>query len=173
MESFNCSGVNTLLMMAGIAIATKKLHADRIVIGINPRAIDYYRAILQFAPMGQKKAHAQLVAPVAGMELNLHALRPFLARAYTQAMASGFLPVEHFLGELPDCISLPEGSHQELVRWKLSREVFREVFMQHSNHLETLDASTRQYLELQRTPRTIGQVLRPDVKNLRLLASSR
>jgi hypothetical protein len=154
-------GVMNLLSMAAFTLATSKLEASHVVIGVNPRAFDHFRATYQFAHLGQAKRHAQLVAPVVGLVTDLGTLQAFLRRVYPTPLATGTQVADHFFGAALPCIDLPAGAHGELARWKLSREVFREVFLRRSNHLETLDARTQEYLERARTPTTLGRLAFP------------
>lgn len=160
------SGVNNLMIMAAFTLATRPLAADRVVIGVNPGATDHFRACYHFDLLGGAKTHAALVAPVTGLVTNLHTLKAFLRSAYPMPLSNGALPVEHFFGEPLSCITLPEGTHEELVRRKLSREVFQELFLRRTDRIATLDATTRDYLELLRTPGTFGSVPASSLKSL-------
>lgn len=155
-ERYRNQGVANLLNMAAFTIASQKLNADRIVLGVNPVAVDYYRAMYNAAPFGGPKGHAQLSAPVAGLTIDREGGYEFLCRAYPRRMPTGYLAADHFFGAPLPCIEMPEGSHAELTRWKLSREVFQELFLRRSNRIETLDENTREHLGHMRSPHTVS-----------------
>lgn len=162
-ERCRSRGVTNLINMAAFTIAARKLQATHAVCGVHPKAIAHHRAAYNFTTLGGTKDHAKLVAPVVGLITDLGRLHRFLARAYPEALPTGSLAADHFFGERLDCIDLPEGSHEQLVRWKLSREVFQEIFQNRSDRLATLDLKTREYLQQLRTPTTIGACTRADL----------
>ena len=58
-------------------------------------------------------------------------------------MASGMYPYQHFFGEPTACIQIPHLPDREaLSRWKLPREVFRDMFVRRTNKLAEIDTRT-------------------------------
>jgi hypothetical protein len=155
------SGVSNLLNMAAVTIATQRLQATHLVAGVHPTAIEFYRAAYHFEQLGPAKGHANLEAPVAGMVSDLAVFHRFLEKAFPTPLPTGSLAADHFFGVPLPCIELPPGDHVELLRWKLSREVFQELFNRRTNHLATLDEKTRRYLEQFRSPTTLHDYQRP------------
>lgn len=151
------SGVTTLMNMAALTIASQTLRASRVVIGVNPGAVAHHRATYAFRLLGESKNHAQLVAPVRGMVMDLDALEGFLRKKFTKPLRDGTPFAAACFGATLSCIDLPRGSHRELIRWKLSREVFQELFLRRSDRLESLDERTQRHLEAFRTPRTMSK----------------
>lgn len=140
-------GVSTLLNIAAHWFTTHHLKASHCVIGINPKAAPLYRALFGFRPLASCRTHADLNAPVIGMVQELAAGNRFIARHLRGYMESGFRLCEHFTSEPLDCIEMPPlADTTELARWKLSREVFRQLFIDESSRLATLDSRTRHHL---------------------------
>lgn len=149
-------GVTALMNMAAIQIATRIHDATHLVAGVNPEAIGHYQVVYGFDRLlGAQKAHAQLRAPVVGMACDLAKAELHFRKYFDRPLENGTRIVDAFLHCPPDCIDLPKGSPAELIRWKLSREVFQELFVRRTNRVETLDARTRRHLELLRSPLTI------------------
>lgn len=150
------SGVSTLLSMAAHALATNHLGATHVVMGVHPKAAPIYRAVYDFAPLGPPRAHATLEAPVQGMVQDLATVEAFFQRHFPGKTALGRPLCRHyFVDGLPPCITLPpEGDLEQLARWKMPREVFRELFVDSSDRLETLDEETRKQLDHWRSPKT-------------------
>ena len=151
-------GVTTLLNMAANWWSHKILHANRLVMGINPAASDVYAALFLFEPLGPPRHHAELTAPVQGFTVSVadayrHSDRHFRAR-----MSNG-TPVNQVFHDLSlPCFSgIPrEIAEQDLARWKLPRKVFKELFIKQSDRLDSLDPDVRYYLSQWRTPRTLS-----------------
>ncbi len=154
-QSFKGGGVTNLLTMATFHWAINILHATDLVIGINPAAEAWYRAVYNFELLGSSKTHASLSAPVLGMHCRLDELVDFLNAKHKKPLASGILFGHHIANQMPDCIAIPQQvSPQDLVRWKLSREVFRDIFISKSDHIKNLDDRTRAYLSRWRSEAT-------------------
>ncbi|HKQ29873.1 MAG TPA: GNAT family N-acetyltransferase [Burkholderiales bacterium] len=102
------SGVNALLTMASLWAVQHVGAASHCVIGVHPRAIDYYRALYGFRQFGEPRGHCKLRAPVAGLVLEVDRLEEHLRRAHPRPMASGRYVHEHTCRELPACIVAPE-----------------------------------------------------------------
>lgn len=163
------TGVTTLMNIAAIRIAREYDRATHIVMGVHPKAAPVYRALWGFQPLGTTKTHANLKAPVASMVLELATLEAFLRRVHTQPMKSGWLPADHFFGARLPCIHLPPDgmSGDDLVRWQLPREVFRELFLRRSQLLEKLPEPTRKYLETRRSKQTLRRLTAVGMNALR------
>ncbi|MBW2735346.1 MAG: hypothetical protein JRH20_23425 [Deltaproteobacteria bacterium] len=156
LQPYQGSGVPTLMNMAAWWLAHNILGAERVVIGVNPRAVSWYRATMAFLPFGPLREHADLAAPVVGLSHDLFTFRSFCQKHFSQQLSSGLCAVEHFFDTLPDQVEAPPvASLEELNRWKLPREVFRELFVEQTAHLDDLDAQTRAHLAECRSPRTL------------------
>lgn len=151
------SGVSTLLNMTAIRLARETLAASHVVMGIHPKATPVYRALWGFTPMGRAQEHANLRAPVASMVLALEGLETHLESHYRRPMATGHNVADHFFGTPFPGVELPPShlSAESLERWKLPREVFRDLFVRHSNRLATLPEKTREVLARERSPETL------------------
>lgn len=151
------TGVTALLNMAAHWFSHETLGATHCVCGIHPKTSPFYSALYAFEPLGAARPHAELSAPVLGMVHRLDEVRDHLRRHFRKPMATGLSPAEHFTEHLPPCIHMPPVAHlRSLARWKLSREVFRELFIDRSDRLQTLDDRTREHLEGWRSLRTMG-----------------
>jgi len=151
------TGVTTLLNIAAHTFAWVVLEATHCVMGIHPRAAPFYDAVYNFAALGAPRPHAELDAPVQGMVHELAGIRHHMRRHFRRPMATGLTPGEHFTEQLPPNIRMPEGeSLAQLARWKLPRAVFRELFIEQSDRLDSLDERTRQQLEGWRSLRTLN-----------------
>lgn len=154
------SGLNNLLSMAAVYVAHNIQKATHIVMGINPKAASFYRAVYGFQKLGGKKGHNELIAPVLAMQVNLCHLRSHLKRHFKKPLSSKFFPHEHFFDSLPLCIDIPAiASREELVRWKLSREVFQELFMVRTDRLQTLSEEAKRYIGHIRSENTLMGLL--------------
>jgi hypothetical protein len=149
------AGVTTLLAMAANAFSLEVLKATHVVMGVHPKVAPLYRAIYDFSPLGKARSHAALEAPVQGMVQELETLEAFLRRHFCRLSEEGVPFYRHYFDALPRCVQLPPtGDIEQLARWKLSRPVFRELFVKHTDRLETLDRVTRAQLDRWRSPRT-------------------
>lgn len=152
------TGVTTLLNMAAHWFSNETLGATHCVCGIHPKTAPFYSALYAFEPLGAPRPHAELSAPVLGMVHRLDEVRCHLRRRFRKPMITGLSPAEHFTEHLPNCIHMPPVANlRSLARWKLSREVFRELFIDRSDRLHTLDPRTREHLEGWRSLRTVGR----------------
>jgi hypothetical protein len=159
------TGVSTLLSMAAVWLSRNVLAASDVVIGINPAAIAFYHGLYGFEPIGKERAHAELVAPVQGMVSPVARMIETLALE-PEPMKDGLCVHEHYAYRLPECVTIEavehgDGSSPRVVRdgsdwarWKMSRDVFRELFVRRSDRLRTLDNTTRRHLESSRTKNT-------------------
>jgi hypothetical protein len=158
------TGVTTLLNIAAHWFSWEVLRASHCVMGIHPKAAPFYDAVYDFVVLGAPRPHAELAAPVQGMVHELAGLRRHLVRHFRRPMATGLTPGEHFTVQLPPNIHMPEGeSLGQLARWKLPREVFRELFIEQSDRLDSLDQRTREQLEGWRSLHTLNHKLRRPV----------
>lgn len=108
------AGVSDLLYIAANVVTSSTLSATHVVIGVNPRATPFYRAIFNFRELAKTKQHATLRAPVVGLVQDLSRLEAFLRHHYTRPMASGRVPAEHFFGAPLACINLHRRGAQTL-----------------------------------------------------------
>lgn len=152
------SGVTQLLSMAAYNFAYNHRGATHTVVGINPRAAPFYRAMFQFTELGSSHEHTALRAPVVGLVQDMNRAQGFVRSKFPKRMATGKTPFEHFMHEPPPCIQMPpQGmSQQQLARWKLPREVFQELFLHKTDRVHGLDPLTLEYLQHQRTRDTLG-----------------
>ncbi|MBW2730837.1 MAG: hypothetical protein JRH20_00505 [Deltaproteobacteria bacterium] len=148
--------VSTLLSMAAVWLSRNVLDASHIVIGVNPRAIPFYRGLYGFAAMGASQHHTDLDAPVQGMMCPTSHFVDCLKRYFRRPTASGVQLHELFAETLPPCVAIDAlGDGEDWARWKMPREVFQELFMCRSNRLRTLDPQARAYLQTVRSPSTL------------------
>ena len=149
-------GVTTLLNIAAFHWSINILGATDCVIGINPKACVWHRAIYGFEMLGAVSQHSNLLAPVQGMLVSFDTSIAHLRRKITRPLSSGLPLVEHIMRKLPDCVHVPTNvDHRDLTRWKLSREVFQELFVKQTDRLCTLDNRTRSYLQRCRSEKTL------------------
>ncbi len=151
------TGVTQLLSIAAYNLAFNHLGATHTVIGVHPRAGAFYRAMFDFHELGEAQPHSELTAPVVGLVQDMAKAQPFVRRKFKKRMASGKLPIEHFLGAPPRCVELPPlgMSGEELKRWKLPRTVFQELFLRKYDRLGELGADALAMLGEQRTGDTL------------------
>jgi hypothetical protein len=154
-------GVPQLLNVAAYRFARERLGATHTVIGVHPRAYPYYRALYGFEHLGAVQSHASLASPVIALVQDMVAYPQFVRSKYRKRQREVWM--EHFFGKLPSFLALPP-EHlpaSELVRWKLPRQVFREIFVDRSDRLATLSDTTRDYLGKHRSRKTLvaGQLL--------------
>ena len=150
------SGVTVLLNMAAVYWSVNMLGATDIVMGVNPKAAPFYRAVYAFRPLGGKKDHATLVAPVIGMTANFANAGDQSRKRHRTPLSSGLTMAQHSYEKLPECIEIPASiPKSELARWKLPRAVFQELFIDKSDRLDTLDPVTLRYLKKWRSDQTL------------------
>jgi len=150
------SGVTNLLNAAAHWWSRHALGASHCIIGVNPKAVPWYRAVYRFRVMGEPRHHAELAAPVQGMAQDLEEVEDFLERRFREPLANS-VPVglAYKTLELP-CVDLPRDTvGKDLTRWKLPRAVFRDLFVKKSDIIDSLDPAVRTYLEMWRSPRTL------------------
>lgn len=153
------TGVSTLLSLAANWFSLSFLRATDVVMGVNPKAVALYRAIFNFEPLGEPRHHAELETPVQGMVQDLTTIETWFRRHHRYRTSAGMALHEHFFDELPACITMPPVADlQSLARWKLSRPVFRRIFIEASDRIQTLDPRTRSQLQRWRSPRTTDDV---------------
>jgi len=156
MERYRHQGVSNLLYMAACSVSTRMLHASHVVIGINPKAVPFYRAVHGFNMLGKAKPHATLAAPVAGMVMEVTQVRAFLRRHYRRPMADGLLPAEHFFGAPLDCIKLPYSLPEaDRARWKMPRQVFQALASRRSDVVAAMNPAAVGHLLQSRSRMTL------------------
>lgn len=157
------SGVAQMLCLAASRIALHEQNAsglpnaDRIVIGVHPKVGDFYRAVWGFQCLGTAKAHSELKAPVLGLSVHGRELHQHVERHFPKPMYTGVRPADHvFDGPPVPGLELPGPLSDDpaLVRWKMSREVFRELFFEQSDRISTLSDATRRYVLQRRSRQT-------------------
>ncbi len=150
-------GVSQLLAMTGFNWSVTKLRATDMVIGVNPKAINYFRALYGFRPFARIQQHANLHAPVVGLHVAFSDVVRHAKRHLAKPCADGIPLAEYLCGKLPSCVQIPEDiPPHEMARWKLSRPVFQELFLHKSDRLANLDKETRAYLAQWRSQETLG-----------------
>ncbi len=150
-----------LLGMAAARLGFRVHDSSHEVIGIHPKAAPFYRALFHFHALGAARSHAELTAaPVIGMVHERDATRAHMIRHYRRPMdkANGIMPVEYsFAPTTPRGLYLPEDiPAEEWPRFKMSRDVFRQIFVERSNRVIELSQRTSSHLRSQRTEETIG-----------------
>ncbi len=156
------SGVARLLEMAASHWSIRVLGATHCVLGANPKALPLYRAIYGFEPFSPVRTYHDLDAPVQGLLLDFARARVHLERHYPKPLSSGRTFAEHVVeGPLPDCVQVPGSvALEDQVRWKLSREVFQELFIAKSDRLYSIDPKTLEQLKRWRTDATLRRPVR-------------
>ncbi|MBW2527188.1 MAG: hypothetical protein JRI23_23605 [Deltaproteobacteria bacterium] len=150
------TGVPVLLAMAANCWAHAR-GGDQLVIGVHPRAAAYYRALYAFSLMGQPQRHQKLAAPVCGLTVPIERSIDHLRRTAAGLSAEGIPTWRHFVDCPPSCVDLTLRQPADPAgRDRLPREVFRTLFIQDTDRLETLDANTRDYLASVRSEATLG-----------------
>lgn len=150
------TGVTTLLNAAANFWVSKVLGVSHVVVGVNPSAAPWYRALFAFRQMGKAKAHAELSAPVVGLVQDLEEVLAYFRKHFTRRMSHGVPVCEAFDQLILPGVTLPRSLELcQQVRWKMSRQVFQELFGDEHARLERLDLKTRAYLEEWRTPETL------------------
>jgi hypothetical protein len=151
------TGVTTLLFMAAQWATRHVFGATHVCIGVNPKAAPMYNALFAFDPLGPARDHAELTAPVLGLVHDANAIPAFFEKHHNKRrFACGHTVYEHFIQRLPRSIDLPSDLLANGPQaWKLPREAFQEIFMRRTDRIERLDASTRAYLERQRSDDTL------------------
>jgi hypothetical protein len=136
------------------------LGASRIVIGVHPQAERFFQAVWGFEPLGEAKGHAELSAPVLGMHVHHATMLEHLRRYFPQPLYTGATPAEHIQGGPPvPGLELPGiCDRRVLTRWKMPRDVFRTLFVDRENHVDSLAPPARDHLERNRSDQTLGRI---------------
>ncbi len=150
------SGLMPLLGMAAARVGFRIHGSSHNVIGIHPKASDFYRAIWNFHPLGAVRQHTELEAPVIGLAHERSAVQTHFSRHHRGTR--GLVPLKYTFGaQLPNGLELPEEIAAEAwPRFKMPREVFRTIFVEQSNRLSELSPATMQHLRSQRSEETMG-----------------
>ena len=123
------------------------LGATHVVIGINPSVESYYRAVWGFGRLGAPRHHAELYAPVVGMQVRREGLAErFFARRYSRRRIDG-RPVASLME--------PWSCFDDAMGHRLSRRAFRRLFAERSDALYALEPEALRYLATQRSPETL------------------
>jgi len=150
------TGVSALMNMAASRLAFGLSDATCLVMGVAPRAEPVYRALFGFRPLGPPRHHAELETHTQGLKVRWSDGERHLRRYFDRPMADGEPVARRFLEEPPVCVEMPPPEClPHLTRWKLSREVFQEVFVRESGRIDSLDPATRAYLAEMRTAATL------------------
>lgn len=157
------SGLTPLLGMAAGRFGFRVLKSTHQVIGVHPKAAAYYRAIWNFHPLGEPRHHAELHAPVVGLIHERSAVQAHMSRYHRRPIHGETLPVDYFFDpRVPSGLYMPEDvPADQWPRFKMSREVFRDLFVDSSNRLTDLSSRTFGHLRLQRSEETVGAKDRP------------
>lgn len=128
------------------------------MIGVHPRAETLYRSLWDAHSIGAARKHADLGAPVLGMAHERSSVERHMARCYRRPLQMGVSVVDYVFGQhVPQGLYLPEDvSTDDWSRFKMPREVFRELFIDRSYHLAELSTQTFRHLSSQRTEQTVG-----------------
>lgn len=155
------SGVLLLLQMASAWFTRNVIKGTHIVCGVNPRGVPFHREVFGFHAIGTTHDHAGLRAPVQGLAAEVAQLQAHTRHHFRRPLASGGLFHEHLFETLPECIEAPPADNlEQLIRWKLPRDVFRKLFIEHSDRLASLDSTTLEHLHSWRSIRTCAPPLR-------------
>jgi hypothetical protein len=150
------TGLNTLLLLAAYRFARYVVEARSAVIAVEPRYADYYRALYGFEAIAAPQQRDGAGPPLLTMSQDLRALPEFVRRHFKKPMQSGQTLAQHMLGEPMPCVVLPEDVPlEELGRWKMSRQVFRELFIEQVNRIDSLDPATLRHLRRSRSRLTL------------------
>jgi hypothetical protein len=126
-------GVINLMMMAACFYTHRTLGATHTVVATKRRALPFFRAMYGFAPLGTAAAADSGDDSTMVLVQDVSSAHEFFARHYGRPMATGRLPVYHFLIAPPPCIELPVLlTTDELTRWRMPPAVFKEVFWHRS-----------------------------------------
>lgn len=159
------SSLMPLLGMAAGRVGFRVHKSTHSVIGVHPKAAPFYRALWDFQPLGHVRPHAELSAPVVGLVHERSRVEAHMTRCYPHRMTKGeqrYL-VDYTFGErVPSGLYLPEDvPEREWPRFKMPRDVFRELFIDRTNRLAELSASTAHRLREQRSEETIAVMSAP------------
>lgn len=102
------SGLNTLLGLIGQAVAQQLLGGTHMVIGVNPVALPFYRAIFNFRAMGAFGDHHELTAPQIGLVWDAEQQRDFLSENFRAPHLSGMSVCEALWDRILDHVKMPE-----------------------------------------------------------------
>ncbi len=148
-------GVSQLLALAAIRFAAVHRGCSHVVVGVNPRAVEFYAALWGMRPFTGAQHHAHLNAPVLGLVGEYEATRAFLMRHYKRPIATGANAIDYVFGSavFPG-VSLPEVDENTLTRWKMPRETFRRLFIERTRLIDSLPPEIRAQVARQRTRAT-------------------
>ena len=148
-------GLMHLLGAASTAFGTTTLGVGAMVFGINPPAQRYYEILWGARPLGQSRRHGQLAADVVGVVAERTVTEAIFNR-YPGRMHDGRAMRDFiFRGEPIAGVEIPRTIDASFPRWKMSREVFRELFVEKTQRLETLSDESGVYLRTQRSRATL------------------
>lgn len=108
--------------------------------------------------MGPPCRHAELDAPVLGMVHERSSVERHMTRHFRRPLTLGITPAEYCFGATaPAHLYMPEDIPTgEWPRFRMSRRVFRELFVEKSSRLDELDQRTISVLQTQRSEQTVG-----------------
>jgi hypothetical protein len=143
------SGVSQLLGMACVQLAIRQ-GAQRLVIGIHPRAEDIYAALWGFHRLAAPQRHCSLAAPVVGMQVEIAEIVAHAKRHYPRPFSwSGSTLAQHLArGASFPCFALPpyrDLTSRQFERWKMESHVHEELFRRDSDRWATLSSDVRDY----------------------------
>ncbi len=152
------TGVAPMLALAGVRNMMRRMNNwTHAVIGAHPKAKAYYRALWAFRPIAGPREHSRLEAPVVLYLVSRDEVRRHFERYFKKPMKTGYSPYGYLFEDVPWIWpeDLPEGmTLRQLGRWKLPREVFRELFLQRSRKIQRISPTVDAYLRSQRTEQT-------------------
>jgi hypothetical protein len=158
------SGVVQLLNTAAYEWSRKVLEATKLVAGVHPKVIPWYRAIYNFGVIGEPKKHDRLEAPVVGMASDVAELPQHLTHIFTRPLASGLTLTEHLKHGLPECfVGIDASQRPTTARAKMSRTIFQELFIERSDLIKHLDQRTAAHLRSHRSENTLNSVSLPSI----------
>lgn len=153
------SSLMPLLGMAAARVGYRVHGSTHHVIGVHPRAEPLYRALWKFERLGSTRTHADLMAPVVGLVQEREAVTMHMRRHFSRPLRKDptVLASEYSTGDrIPRGLYLPEDvREQDWPRFRMPREVFRELFIERSNRLAELSAPTSIRLRQQRSEETV------------------
>ncbi len=154
------SGLMLILGMAAARVGFLIHGSTHHIVGVHPKAEDFYRAIWDFHSFGDARHHAELEAPVIGLVHERSAVQAHFKRCY-RWRTRGLVPMEYAFGAKPPAqLELPEDiAGDEWPRFKMPREVFRSIFTVQTNLLSELSPATLNLLRTQRSEETLGEAL--------------
>lgn len=152
------TGLMPLLALAAFRVAFRIHKSTQTVIGVHPRAEGYYRALWDSRAIGPARRHAELDAPVLGMVHERSSVERHMTRHFRRPMQAGVPAADYVFGQqVPQGLQLPEDiAMDDWSRFKMPREVFRDLFIHRSDRISEMSAATQAHLRAQRTEQTVG-----------------